>query len=343
MTALARMILKHTRVVGVLVVLAVVVALFGVLRLKFDANARNLFRTDDQRVEILERIYERFASDDNVCFVLVECAQPEATLYDPAPLQLLHTLLAKLRDLEPVDHVFALDTLPAFGTDGSPVTLLAPAESETDARHRARDAALHHPIARARLITPDARSTILMVHLSGDDADVNALKPRIADIRGVIASTAPANAPIQASITGVPAVRVDIYATIAREEVNQLVIGTTVSIIICFVLFRRIAAVCIVTSASMTAAFWTIGAMGYLDEPINPVNMVVPTLVLIIAFTDATSPKACLGATPCCTLCASSAPAACSPASPPPSDSAPSRSRDSKSSRSSGSLHPSAR
>ena len=52
-------------------------------------------------------------------------------------------------------------------------------------------------------------------------------------------------------------------------------------------LFRRFWAVLIVSIAPMLGSFWTMGLLGLVGEKLNIINTIVPTLVMVIGFTDA--------------------------------------------------------
>ncbi|NLY00196.1 MAG: MMPL family transporter [Rhodopirellula sp.] len=52
-------------------------------------------------------------------------------------------------------------------------------------------------------------------------------------------------------------------------------------------LFRNLAAVAIACLPPLAGAFWTMGGMGLVGEPVNTLNSIVPALVLVVGFTDA--------------------------------------------------------
>jgi predicted RND superfamily exporter protein len=99
--------------------------------------------------------------------------------------------------------------------------------------------------------------------------------------------TSVAGAPVTAMLTGVPVLRAEILERLKREQVIFLVAGGLVGAAIALLMFRSVAATVIVTCATGTGTLWTLGLMGAVGEAVNPVNSVVPTLVLIIGFTDA--------------------------------------------------------
>ena len=61
---------EHRRLVAIVVIGMTVAAILGATRIEFDANMRNLFRSDDRRMEVLESIYADFGTNDNDCLVV---------------------------------------------------------------------------------------------------------------------------------------------------------------------------------------------------------------------------------------------------------------------------------
>ena len=74
---------------------------------------------------------------------------------------------------------------------------------------------------------------------------------------------------------------------VRRETRRFVIIGVTLAFLMAFFLFRQFWAAVIVALGPILASFWTLGAMGLVGERLNVINTVLPTLILVVGFSDA--------------------------------------------------------
>ncbi len=274
---------RHRTIAGTAVVLMTAVAVTGMLRLGINEQVRDLFRTDAGRLEQLEEIYDDFGADDMDIYIVLQADD----VYDARVRAIVHDLAASLRTLREVESVRSILDVTGFDGDGSAVPLYPPAGANADLAARAQMLAHSHPIAAGRLVNADGDALLVVARLRwplpGVDpaADIDLVQP-LRDTLDRITT----DSPVTATLAGLLPVRNQLVRTLKREMVIFLAVSATIGAILAMLLFRRTSAVAIITLANLSAAGWTLGLMGLAGELVNPVNMVVPSLVMIIAFTD---------------------------------------------------------
>ena len=282
MESLANCLERRRGRVALAVVGITLLALLGGSRLTFDDVPRNFFISDDDESATLEVIYEQFGADDNDCVFVVE----SASLFTPDSLHALRRLIEGARRVEGIETVVSIADAVIFPSDGVPHSLLPPDGAPPAAYDAARREGLAHPLIGGQLLSEDARTTLVIARMEGHLAAVGELSPVVDDLRAVkreIESTSD----LTVRLTGVPIVRVEIYDMIPREQVKYIMIGAVLAVLVGYALFRRLTGVFLVSIAGGTGAFWTLGAMGLVGEPINLLNSILPTLVMAVGFADA--------------------------------------------------------
>lgn len=244
----------------------------GLARTTFDPSIINLFRSDDQRVETFEEIWETFGTADSDCLVVIEWG----------PGEIDEALIAELRVLE--DELVAVKEVRRVVTPFTALSL-QPGSETADALtqwQRARE----HPVTSGRLVAEDGKALLFAVSLDPAIDGVTYLADRNHPIH-VAAARFTERTDARATLTGVPVLRAAMLGRLRVEEIMFVAIGGTIGAIISLLLFRRLVAVAIVAAGPLIATLWIVGLMGWAGEAINPVNVVVPTLVLVVGFTDA--------------------------------------------------------
>lgn len=282
MKKLADLLARNRRLITVAVLLVTAVGLIGGRMLEVDDEPRNLFQSDSEEYATLLRMYQQFGSDDRTCVVLVEADD----LFTPAFVGLLQELVATLRNIDGVESVHSLADAVEFSRGTVPRSLLPSKDATPQAYQRARADALAHPLTAGQLISDDARATLVLVNVQERLTTISQLSPVVRDIR---AATTRANGrhDISVRLSGLPPLRVDIYEMVPREMGRFMSLGAAIGFVIAYIVFRRIAAVLIVVAGAFVGAIWALGALGIVGERIDMLNSILPTLVLVVGFTDA--------------------------------------------------------
>jgi predicted RND superfamily exporter protein len=272
-----------------LIVLISLIALVGYL----DAGrVRSLFlgqpeidsspRVDDVRAADVPDV-ERVSLSDADAILVVESDQ----FFTPQGARALRTIVENLEALDYVDEILWMDRVPILNIFGFPQPLFPRAKSSEARFEEAKQRALAHPLVGGQMLSPDARTLLLLINFewlfvdSDDDVTVGLRE---------IAEQTMAEFPeldFQFHVTG----GVPFYLTILQtHEANSLkfqIIGYVMIGVISLVLFRGPTAVLIVGLGPALGVFWTLGMLRFFDLQTNPFNdVVLPVLVSLVGLTD---------------------------------------------------------
>ena len=257
-------------------------AVRGIADLGFNDVPREVFVSDDETFTRLLELQRDFGSDDNDVLLVLESED----WFTPRATRELRRWAAELAASTGVEVVHSLAEIPDFGGGLLPRPLLpgadAPPERFESARRRARD----HPLVPGRLLSEDGRTTLVLVRLAGEALGIQEVTSRLEAIRAVMEAGAERWPELRARWTGVPVIRVEIYHSIRREQVLFTSLGALVCAVLGWWLFKSLRAVVAVTLPPACGALWALGAVGLAGREIDILGTVLPTLVIVIGFTD---------------------------------------------------------
>ena len=268
---------RRPKTVGALLVILTLVAAGGLTQLRFDDDYRSVFRSDGPDYRALEEITAIFGREDNDLVVVVDGPDVLA----PESLAFIWDLHQAIAEVDSVESVYSVASLPAVA-----IRLRRGGPAMAASLSQARDAIAGNSLVSDKLLSRDARTTILMVHLGDAPLTVQQLEPRVAAIREAIAGVPPVDQ-ARVRITGIPEIRVDVIRTVQRDQIMFNIVLVLVAGALGLLIFRRAAALVILGTGPLLGVVWTLGALGWAGEPLNVMNNVVPQLVLAIGFTDA--------------------------------------------------------
>lgn len=282
MRFLADWFIRHRSAVFAGVVALTLLAAWGATRVRFNDNPRAILQARSPMHRALDDFYRDFGSDDNDCVLVVESRE----LLTARGLEALHRLVASVRAQPEVHSVRSLADIVIFGDGPIPRPLLPPGTLTETHVEWVRRQVVWHPLAQGQLLSADHTTTLVIARLDGEALTVRQIMERLASLRAA-AESAVAGGPLRVRLTGYPPVRLSIYGLLIRQEIFFIVSGVTVAIAAAALIFRRPAAVVIVAAAAAVGVLWSVGAAGLLGEKINIINSVLPTMVIMIALTDA--------------------------------------------------------
>jgi hypothetical protein len=267
-----------------LVLIAVTaVALFGVTRVGFDDDLRNLFRSERDSFEVYDRFQDAFPDLENQVFLLVEGDD----LVDQVALEAVRSLHLDLQFVDDVTAVMSIftarrppdangDLLPVFPDD------LPGGEALKQLVESARS----HPLLADKMLSADGTATLLVLTLTPGLRAFEALSQTLGDIQDV-AEFATEDTGVRVVATGVPVLRYEVLETI-RSDLHFLnLVGAGIAVAICGLFFRRVRWVVLASVAPMVGVIWTLGGFGLVGIEITAMSNILPTLVLVIGFSDA--------------------------------------------------------
>ena len=207
--------------------------------------------------------------------------------FSPAGAAAMRAVVDALEALPYVEQILWMDRAPQLNIFGLPEPLL-PAENASATRFQAaRQKALRHPLVAGQLLSPDARTMLLMVRIDWlfvtDDADVTT---RLRDVAQRTAASYE-DADIAFQVTGNVPIRLLTASSNVANERKYQAIAYGIVLLMAVVLFRGISAVVIVALAPALGVFWTLGVLHLVNLQDNPFNAVVlPLLLCMVGFTD---------------------------------------------------------
>jgi hypothetical protein len=267
------------------VVAASVVALVGAGMIRVDDVPRNFIVDDGPDAELFHELRRDFASDDNDVVVVVQAGNGD--LFTPSAVAAIRSLTERIHTVPGIADVYGLADTWLFYPGAPPRRLLPEENSPPEAYPSARGDALNHPLLAGQLVSADARTTLIVARIAEDRTTVTELAEAVDAIRAIVDGMRSQTAGVTIQVTGLPTVRADIFRMVPREQAKFMLAGAVVCAVIGLLLFRRISALAVVAGGALTGAVWTMGAMGLIGERVNILNSVLPTLILIVGFTDA--------------------------------------------------------
>ncbi len=207
--------------------------------------------------------------------------------FTPSGADAIRAAVESLESLDYVDSILWMDRAPMLNIFGLPEPIL-PKRNASPARFEAaKKRALEHPLVGGQLLSPDAKTILLLLQIDflyvTSDADI---LERLGDTASAAAAKFP-GANIDFQITGNVAIGISSAQSNRANELKYQAIGYSIALIIAYILFRGLSSVVIVAMAPAFGVFWTLGMLHYLGYDDNPFNsVIVPVLLCMVGFTD---------------------------------------------------------
>ena len=273
--------------ITILILLVIVAAVgSGAQYVVLDNDVRQFFSKDSPDAIFLEKYQSIFGTDETSLVVLLDARKstPESLL------ELVEEVSELAKTVEGVANVDSMvdtsiihsvnDDLiisPAFGKD-----------SEIQGSYQERMAVLHNAaLGGDRLLSKDGLVTLVVVKLELEYRNVELLGPPIEALKAKVdQAVAKSNSKIEAFYGGVPFTRYGAITSMMEDMLQLFPITLLVIIIFLFWMFRRKHAVLLPVFAILLSAVCTLGVLGFLGMSLNPLSMVFPILILVIAVAD---------------------------------------------------------
>lgn len=207
--------------------------------------------------------------------------------FTPQGAEAIRDVVETLESLDQVDSLLWMDEAPMMNIFGLAEPILPSANASQERFDAARQRALDHPLVHGQLLSPDAKTLMLMVSIDWlyvmEDSDAT-------DALRDAATAAAAKYPgveMTFQVTGEVPIRISRAASNRENEIKYQAIGYSIALIIAFILFRGLSSVFIVALAPTFGVFWTMGMLHYIGFDDNPFNgVIVPVLLCMVGFTD---------------------------------------------------------
>jgi len=273
-----------------LIALTIVTAVCAVVvfqGLRFDFSPRALFLTHDEEIDYIEGFRNRFGAED-AAFVVALHGDVDR-LWSTEGLTLLDELTRGLEGIEHIDEVVSLTNvwLPMRSVEGdlSHRPLLDGVPTEEAEIWTAKRAALRSPLLMGRLINEAGDTAIVVVRFEEDFEGEQQRRPVVDEVDRIVAETV--HEPFVSHAVGLPQVQREYATLLPRDLVRNSALSVILISVFIWILFRNFSAIIVSNLAVGAALTWTLAVMVLTDHPVDLVNSVITSLVLVIGVSEA--------------------------------------------------------
>ena len=258
-------------------------AFYGNLSERGDRKIKSARAKSDY--EFAKKVTREFGPDGSEVLILVTHKDDHGDLFEKGTAQSYKNLLKAVRKIPSVSPVFSFDQIPSYGIGLLKLPLFPDKNDNELKRNACRKRALNHPIVAGNLLSSDARTSLVPLSLK--------LKKnqKIGDIINLIrteASNALQGSRLEAKLTGRVPIDIARRDAMKTEKRRFQIIGYVLSAILALIFFRGLVMTLIVTLPPAIGVLWTIGMLGFTNERLNSLSMVImPIILTMIGFTNA--------------------------------------------------------
>ncbi len=288
---LSLFVLSNRLAVAVGMLLMMVAAASGAVRLQADFSAMAFFGGGDPAIDTLVEFKERWGQDDAVILVVVTAdpGAPQDLLTGPR-LRAIHDLVERLEADRGVAAVHALTTTALLRDEPGVIDVAPIIERLPDGDDlgdlRAR--ILADDLLVPNFVSVDGSAASIAVELDVNPDNIGELRPAVISLREVLAQwRADGGQGLSLATAGIPAVRTDFFQLIMADQLTNVPLLMAVLALLLLVIFRKLHGALIPGVAALVPAIMVFGVMGWRGEPIGILNQSYFTLLPVIAVADA--------------------------------------------------------
>ncbi|HHK75126.1 MAG TPA: hypothetical protein ENJ57_08165, partial [Rhizobiales bacterium] len=254
----------------------------GVVKVGFNADMRDVFRSNSQIYRSFEQITKIFPGSEFDAMLLVE----GENLFTPERLEALRSLHLDMNFVDGVRGVISIFSVRQPPEGSKALAPVIPAELTAQNVSSLKTRLLAHPIVRGKLLSADGNLALFILSLDPAIVKTSKRKALYAAIREFAGETL-SDTGLDFTLAGKPVLYALIIDELIRDQMIFKILGLTLSVLIAWVFFRNFKYVLLASLPPALATIWLFGLMGWLGINVNTLNNVVPTLVMVIAFTNA--------------------------------------------------------
>ena len=273
---------RHRLITLAILILLTAIAIPGVVQLRVDTGYESFMSSHDPTLPDYQRTIEEFGSD-NATMIYLESDQ----LFSPARLRQIETLVSTLSNLEAVERVDSLfNAANVRDEEGSLESgpLMTAAPDDLGEAAEIREKALHNPLIRGQLVSPDGRVTAVTVTVRRErktpefnwkffETIERELQPLRKDFQRVYQ-------------IGPPRLNVEIAKGMGTDLARLTPLGVCVLMATIVVFLRTPVGAVVPLATAGLSVLWTIGFMGYVGLPMTLLTAIIPSLALVIGSTE---------------------------------------------------------
>jgi predicted RND superfamily exporter protein len=275
---------KHPLVVTLVVLLIALLSLTRIVDLQtgepllqVDSSVDSLLPSSDEDRAFLDRVKEMFAFGDTILLLF-----EDEDIFTTANLTRIQQISEQLERLPEVDRVSSLSLSINIRSDDGGL-IVEPFFDEVPSTPRGlaelKRRALEDPIYRGSLVSEDARSTVVIVHLfdmSDMELHASAISARINDIAKRIWTHSPYR------MTGTAHVKIALNEIIVSDMTVIVPITWVLMSLVTFIVFRSVRSVLITLISIQVSVLITVGFIAYQYGTLNQVTSAVPSVLFVV-------------------------------------------------------------
>jgi hypothetical protein len=265
---------RFPRTVVAAIVLSLPLFLAAAAQLTFSSDIRDLFRSSENAFATLDALESHFpASAHDVQLVI-----GNGDLLSAEGIRVLHKLDAALKALDGVQGVTSIFSVPARpGADGASTGSMVTADLQ--------EHAVKNPLLRGVLLSEGQDKALFLIRLKQEARTIGETRQAVAAVRTAVGDSLEGTG-YSSGLTGLSVLKIEIIGALQRDQNIFRVSAFIVVLAASALLFRRFSYVVIATLPAAVAIAWLSGGMWLAGQDINVLTSVVPTIVLVIAFSD---------------------------------------------------------
>ena len=287
MRTLVQLIIRLRWPLLVLLTLMTAAAAVVVVRgLEFDFSPRALFLNHDAELAYIEEFRERFGAED-ATFLVVLYAEDDG-LWTPEGLELLSALTDRVGQVEHIASSQSLTSvsLPLREDGGvNQRLLIEDIPSEPAEMQAIRTLALDSPLLAGQLVSRSGDTAVVVARFEEGFEGEMLRRPAIDEVDAIVQELV--SEPFQCHAIGLPQVQREYALILPRDLMRNSALAVVLISIFLWVLFRNFSAIVVPNIAVGMALVWTLAAMVLAGQPVDMVNSVITSLVLVIGVSEA--------------------------------------------------------
>jgi len=266
----------------IVLVLLLIVAVFGVHRIKIDDSLSQLFRSNSKDFKQYEAVTKRFPSTEFDVLVVVE----GKTLLERDNLEKLRDMVTDLQLVDGVRGLVSLFSARQAPAPGKLPAALFPNElPEGEAYDKFIETVKSNEIIRGKLLSEDGTLALIVMSLEPKVVSSNKLGDVVGDIRKIMGEDLGGSG-LNAQLSGVPVMQLEIRNAVERDGLTYNILGILAGCIIAIIFFRKISFMVAAAFPPMIAILLALGGLGWANFNLNMFLNVMTPLIMVISFSD---------------------------------------------------------
>jgi predicted RND superfamily exporter protein len=270
------------RLTVLIILLASVLAGFGLTRLKVDDSLSELFRTDTEEFRRYEEIDRRFPSSEYDVLAVIEGKD----LLKRPQLEAVRRAVVDLQLVDGVDGLVSMLSARGKPDESGYAPPIVPDDLPDGPEYDGIIAKLKaNEIVAGKFLSGDGELALAVLALDRQAVAEQSAKQVIATINETLAKElGPVG--LKSHLTGAPVMQLEIRNAVERDQIVYNGLGLLFGATIAVIFFKRVSLMLLAALPPVLAVLWSLGLLGWLDFKLNLFLNVMTPLVMVMGFAD---------------------------------------------------------